>query len=140
MFCVVAVGALASCLVSTGASVSLPAPVFSRVADGEGEGEGDDGEDGAEEDGADDGDASSKPAAKKSKQDKSGSASAAATAAAAAGKGQRSHEGPKPVRVLAFHPDAAQPWLILNTEEKYMHVYHRHDSYPNGGFKHIITL
>jgi hypothetical protein len=110
--------------------------VFTRVADGEAEAEADEesegGEDAAEEE-------DGKPAAKKAKASKGGAASASASAALALKGGQRNHEGPKPIRVLAFHPDVQQPWFIYNSEEKYLHLYHRNKSYE-AGFKHVLTV
>lgn len=117
---------------STGALVSLPAAVFARVAEGEGDADDDEETEGADQqegEQAEGGEDAAKPAAAKQ-----------AKAASSGGKGgQRSHEGPKPVRVLAFHPDPATPWLLFNTEEKYLHLYHMHSSYESG-FKHIITV
>ena len=130
---------------TTGAIVPLPPPTFARVADGaddaEEDAEGDD--DGADGGAAESPAAGSKPSKKaRHAQDKPGS-----------GKGQRSHDGPKPVRVLAFHPTA--PWMVVNTEEKYLHLYHGDASYANAPaaaasasaatappayWKHILTV
>jgi len=127
---------------STGALVALPPPVFSRVAEGEGDADADD--DDPEGEGAD----QPEGEANEGGEDAAKPASASAAAAAGASKakssggnkgGQRSHEGPKPVRVLAFHPDPATPWLLFNTEEKYIHLYHMHKEYESG-FKHILTV
>jgi hypothetical protein len=140
---------------STGASVQLPAPVFTLVddvagdADGAEEGgeeDGDAGEGGEEEEGEGE-DKKARPA-KKAKHAAAGAAaadtsskdaSATGKAAAAVGQGQRSHEGAKPIRVLAFHPDPAAPWFMYNSAEKYIHLYHRSDTYESG-FKHILTV
>jgi len=137
---------------STGAAVALPSPEFTLVADApeaegdDGEGEGD--EAAAEDAAAGDAEEGKKGRAKKAKHatadaaasdDKSGKAESAGPAGPA-GPGQRAHEqGARPIRVLAFHPDPAAPWFMYNSAEKYIHLYHRSDTYESG-FKHIITV
>src|SRR4051794_22718713 len=125
--------------------MNLPEPVFTRIVDGEGDveevddvdvdgdGNGDDEEVTAEDN------VDGKPASKKAKQSKAaGTTSTPTNYASTSTSGQRSHDGPKPIRVLLFHPNKNQPWFIFNSEEKYLHLYHRHKSYETG-FKHVLT-
>lgn len=118
--------ALCCLLASTGASVCLPAPSYTAIAasaagDDGSDSDADDQQDAAEEDGEEH--QSQQPSKKKAKS--------------GAGKGQRNHEGPKPIRVLAFHPRGE--WLMYQSEEKYLHLYHMHAAYESG-FKHIVTV
>jgi hypothetical protein len=118
-------------------------------ADGAEEGGEDDGDagEGGEEEEAEGEDKKARPtkkakhatAAAAAADTSSKDASATGKAAAAVGQGQRSHEGAKPIRVLAFHPDPAAPWFMYNSAEKYIHLYHRSDTYESG-FKHILTV
>lgn len=108
---------------STGESVSLPAasytPVAAHAAGGDSDSEADD----QDAPGGDD-DTEQQAQAKKKVKGQSG-------------KGQRNHDGPKAIRVLAFHPSG--DWFMYQSEEKYLHLYHMHDAYESG-FKHIVTL
>jgi WD40 repeat protein len=111
---------------STGASVDLPAPLYTPL-EAEVDGDESDGDDGDEE-GGDGGEEDEKQPKKKAKT---------AAADKGPGKGQRSHEGPKPIRVLAFHEN--KEWMMYQAEDKYIHLYHIDASYASG-FKHIVTV
>ena len=111
---------------STGALIHLPPPSYTAIAtsaagDDGSESDTEDQPEGGEEDGEEK--QAQQPSKKKVKN--------------GAGKGQRNHEGPKPIRVLAFHPRGE--WMMYQSEEKYLHLYHMHTAYESG-FKHIVTV
>ena len=110
----------------SGSTVDLPPPVYTLAAENDGD-ESDEDQDGGNDgnnEGGDDANAGQQPKKKKQKSDGSS-------------KGQRSHDGPKPIRVCEFHSN--NQWFMYQTDDKYIHLYHMDSTYASG-FKHIKTV
>lgn len=136
-------------LISTGASILLPTPIFTRLFvgdDGDNE-EGDENEDGENDEGettAEAGDDEEKQQPKKKVKTSASSSSSAPSTAT--GKGQRSHEGPKPIRTFAFHTN--NEWFMYASEDKYLHLYHIASSSSSSSsasagssaFRYVLTI